>query len=192
MKNSTQQVLKFSVWILSEIPLWTEVNHSAHNEMYLHFRGMKERVQNNCSDPSLNQCKHMQCSNSHSVLRNYKQIFLWSVWLLTLKGNWRQLWRYLPFFNSLSQWCPLGLFWLPKQNTVNDFGGCIPALPLGKVKHRGISPAMNSGLSPPADQSLFHSPAMSFLNFQLTGVHKSLLFKTVFHSSVPSSTTEVK
>lgn len=149
-------------------------------------------MQNKCSDPSLNQCKHMQCLNSHSVPRNYKQIFLWSFWLLSFKGNTRHLWRYLPSFTSLSQRCPFSLSWLPKQNIVSDFGDCILALPAVKFKGKGISPDMNSGLSPPAVQSLSHSPVMSLLSFQLAGVNKSLLIKKIFHSSVPSSTMEVK
>lgn len=144
-------------------------------------------MQSKCSDPSLNQCKHMQCLSSHSVLRNYKLIFLRSVWLLSFKGNS----RYLPSFTSPSQRCPFS--WLPKQNLVNDFEDCIPALPPVKVKGRGISPAMNSCLSPPAAQSLFYSPVMSLLSFQLAGVHKSLLLKKkIFHSLVSSSNTEVK
>lgn len=81
---------------------------------------------------------------------------------------------------------------LAPQAEHNDFRDCIPALPAVKVKGRGISPAMNSGLSPPAAHSPSQSPMMSLLSFQLAGVHKSLLLKKILHSSVPSSTTEVK
>lgn len=133
----------------------------------------------------------MQCLNSHSILRNYKQIFLWLVWLLSFKGNSRQLWRYLPSFTSPSRQYPFRLFWLPKQN-IKILETCIPAFPAVKVKGRGISPATNSGLSPPAAHFSSQSPMMSLLSFQLAGVHKSLLLKKLLHSSIPSSTTEVK